>query len=132
MELTRLDHHRGQLGALYISLSVLGVGWAALVALVCLFLGATQAGPPPGAWRGPDFTSFVSVGFVVAGLSAVLALPGIITGFGLVRRSRWAKGMAVIVGVLSLLNIPFGTVLGAYSLWFWSQPNTDALFGRRG
>lgn len=42
---------------------------------------------------------------------------GLLVGFGLLRRERWARPLALVVGILMLLKIPFGTALGIYTLW---------------
>ena len=42
---------------------------------------------------------------------------GIITGWGLLQRQSWARMPAIVFGVLSLFDFPFGTALGIYSLW---------------
>jgi hypothetical protein len=42
---------------------------------------------------------------------------GALVGIGLLRRERWARPLALVVGVLALLKIPFGTALGIYTLW---------------
>jgi len=42
---------------------------------------------------------------------------GALVGIGLLRRERWARPLALVVGVLMLIKIPFGTALGIYTLW---------------
>ena len=38
----------------------------------------------------------------------------------------------IVISVLDLLNIPFGTALGIYGLWVLTKPETEALLsGRR-
>ena len=32
-------------------------------------------------------------------------------------RQSWARMLAIVLGALSLLDMPFGTALGIYSLW---------------
>src|SRR5438874_1680624 len=39
-------------------------------------------------------------------LLAVIALPGLIAGCGLIRRKPWARALAIVVAVLGLLNFP--------------------------
>lgn len=55
---------------------------------------------------------------------AALSLPGIIGGIGLLLRKGWARIVLIIVSLLHLLNIPFGTVLGAYTLWVLLQEDS--------
>ena len=55
-------------------------------------------------------------GFVLIVL-LVLSVPGIIAGIGLLSFQPWARILTIVLSVLDLLNIPFGTVLGVYGLW---------------
>ncbi len=55
--------------------------------------------------------------FFVAGFLVILALPGIIGGWGLLKGRSWARPVVLILGVLHLANIPFGTAVGIYTLW---------------
>jgi hypothetical protein len=57
------------------------------------------------------------VGPAVGLLLAALALPGLAAGYGLVTRKPWARVLAIVVGILGLLNFPIGTAIGLYSLW---------------
>ena len=58
----------------------------------------------------------------------VLSLPSIIVGFGLMRFRPWARTLAIVLSVLHLFNIPFGTALGVYGLWALLAPETEMLF----
>ncbi len=33
------------------------------------------------------------------------------------QREGWARVLAILLGFISLFNIPFGTALGVYTLW---------------
>ena len=59
---------------------------------------------------------------------AVLALPGLLAGYGLLKRKKWGQILGIVVGILSLLNFPLGTALGAYSLFVQFQNSANALF----
>jgi len=50
---------------------------------------------------------------------------GMAAGLGLLQRLPWARVLALIVGFLSLLNLPFGTALGIYTLWVLLSPNAE-------
>lgn len=58
----------------------------------------------------------------------VLALPGLITGIGLLKFQPWARIVGIVLGVLNLLNIPFGTIVGIYALWVLLSKETEVLF----
>jgi hypothetical protein len=55
------------------------------------------------------------VGISVGLLLAALALPGLAAGYGLLTHKLWARILAFVVGVLSLLNFPLGTIIGFYT-----------------
>ncbi len=64
---------------------------------------------------GPQWmAALVPMIMVVAALASALAL---LTGYALLTRRPWGRVLAIIVAVLSLLKIPFGTALGIYTLW---------------
>ncbi len=59
-------------------------------------------------------------------------LPGLIAGLGLLKRKPWSKALALVIGVLNIANVPIGTALFAYTLWFCLQENVNTLFHRHG
>ena len=54
---------------------------------------------------------------VVAILILAKSACGFIAGWGLLRREPWARILTLILAFLALLNIPFGTAIGVYTLW---------------
>ena len=43
---------------------------------------------------------------------------GLLAGWGLLRREKWARILALVLAFVSLFtNIPLGTALGVYTLW---------------
>jgi len=50
-------------------------------------------------------------------LLSALALPGLVAGYGLLTHKPWARVLAIVIGILSLLNFPIGTAIGLYALW---------------
>jgi hypothetical protein len=45
------------------------------------------------------------------------AVLGLAAGWGLLQREPWGRMLALVMGVLNLLDPPFGTALGIYTLW---------------
>ena len=68
------------------------------------------------------------IGFGVGIFMVALALPGLLAGFGLLRRKNWGRVLAIIVSALNLLNVPIGTLIGGYSLWVLFQDAASAYF----
>ena len=55
-----------------------------------------------------------------------LSAPGIVAGVGLLARKRWARIVAIVLGVLHLFEFPFGTAFGAYTLWVLMNVDVQA------
>jgi hypothetical protein len=53
----------------------------------------------------------------IGGVFLVTGLIGIVTGWGLLTRQPWARIVAIVAGFFNLFDVPFGTVLGIYTLW---------------
>jgi hypothetical protein len=60
---------------------------------------------------------------------AALSAPGIAAGIGLLKRKSWGRFLAMVVGVLGLLNFPVGTLIGVYMLWVLMQDSAAEYFG---
>jgi hypothetical protein len=57
-----------------------------------------------------------------------LSLPGIVAGIGLLKFRPWARILTIVISVLNLLNIPWGTILGIYGLWVMFSEEGARLF----
>ena len=57
------------------------------------------------------------IGLVVSIFLVCLGLPAIIGGWGLLNYRPWARVLVIILSVLHLLHVPFGTAVGVYGLW---------------
>jgi hypothetical protein len=74
-------------------------------------------------WNEPG-RSAPPLGFVlmVAGAALVASLlfftPALVAGYGLLKRRSWGRTAGVVAAILMALNLPFGTALSIYSLWF--------------
>lgn len=99
---------------------LLGIFWLAISAfrlipgllLIAMFRHGTMAFLPR------DVPFFVH-GLVrmAGGLLLAGAVLGIMAGWGLLERQPWARMMAIILGCFNLIDMPFGTALGVYTLW---------------
>ena len=68
-----------------------------------------------------------SVGTFVGSILLVISIPAIIAGVGLVYRKAWSRILALIICVIKLFNLPFGTALGVYGIWVLMQDETIEL-----
>ena len=58
-----------------------------------------------------------AVGTVAGGFIALLSLPRLIAGIGLLKYKPWARILTIIVSAIGLFDVPFGLALGIYGLW---------------
>jgi hypothetical protein len=57
-----------------------------------------------------------TVGSIAVFFFVLLGIPKIFAGIGLLKKKEWGRILTLIVSFISLLNIPFGTALGIYSI----------------
>lgn len=119
----RVARHTHLLGILWIAYSALTLvaGFACLMVAHTIFgplgLPSMPGGGPPVFVRGIIF--WVGVALMVKGGI------GIFAGVGLLQREAWARVLTIVLGVISLFSVPFGTALGVYTLWVLMSPNAD-------
>ena len=54
---------------------------------------------------------------VVAGFVLIKGLAGFAAGWGLLQRESWGRPLTLVLAFLALIDPPFGTALGIYTLW---------------
>jgi hypothetical protein len=121
--------HLNVLAALHFVLSAFGLFTAVIV-----LLSTIAAGTFLGMQSNTDVPvgTGVLVGMVGTGLAivfGVLALPGLALAYGLYKRRPWARPLGLVLGALNLLHFPFGTAVGAYTLWAMLQAETRLVLG---
>lgn len=70
-----------------------------------------------------------TIGVSVAAFLVFLALPGVVSGFGLLKRKAWGRVLAIVVSILSLVAFPVGTLVGLYAIWVLFQEGAHVYFG---
>jgi hypothetical protein len=96
----------------------IAMGALSLLAAIAVFAFLGMAGGivvSQGEHEAAGIIGIVAV--VLCGFLAVLALPGIIGGWALFAGRSWGRPFVMVLGVIQLINIPFGTALGIYTLW---------------
>ena len=68
------------------------------------------------------------VGLAVASFLVLTAIPGIVGGIGLLKGKNWARVLVIFLAILDLIDFPFGTAVGAYTLWVLLNNETSELF----
>jgi len=106
---SRIERHTKILAILWLAISILGL----VRGLGIVFGGGIAM----------HFIPFPMRAFLwpIAGFVGTLLLAssvaGVFAGWGLLNYRPWARTLALIVGVIALIHIPFGTALGIYTLW---------------
>jgi hypothetical protein len=70
---------------------------------------------------------------ILGGIGAFMTLAaaaGIAAGWGLLDRRPWARTLALVLGCLALIDFPFGTALGIYTLWVLFSTGADVEYER--
>jgi len=115
-------------------LAVLHIVFGALGVLIGLGVFAVMGGVAGLVHMDgdPDSAAVVPllgiIGAFVLVILLVLSVPGIIAGVGLLSYQPWARILTIVLSVLHLLSIPFGTALGIYGLWVLFNTNGARLF----
>jgi hypothetical protein len=122
-----METHVKVLGALQIAMGTLGL--FAAVVLVLVFGVASSA---VGLSGDPDATFALPIigitGVALVTFLVVLSLPGVIIGIGLIQRRPWARIAGIVLSILGLTMVPFGTIVGVYGLWVLFSKDTERLF----
>ena len=99
---------------------LLGILWVALSAfrlipglILIAFFGHGGMGLLP-----PEVPFFVhGILHAVGAVLVIGAAVGLLTGTGLLQRQAWARVPAIVLAFINLVDMPFGTALGIYTLW---------------
>ena len=69
------------------------------------------------------------IGTIALVFFVVVALPGVLAGYGLLKRKKWGQILGIVDAILNLFSIPVGTALGAYTLFVLFQSSANEYFG---
>ena len=104
-------------------LGVLFIVWGLLTALVglstlALGIGAFAIITSPSASGGHVAAGLTAAIFTTLAIIAIVwGTAHVVAGVPLRRRKPWARIMALTLGSVDLLLLPYGTALGIYALW---------------
>lgn len=115
-----MDRHVRTLGILNMVYGIVG----AVAAIVILI----RFGGFSGIYAAfnEDIVGLIAV--ILVAFQLLIAAPCVLAGFYVRLLQDWARVMLIIVSAINILNVPFGTVIGAYGLWTLMMPETDPLF----
>lgn len=124
--MNRVLLHIHVLGRLYVV-----AGWLALLAsssLVCLGIGAVSL----TARSGPEVAGSLAAAIFFACAAVALVWGGVLIGVGwaLPQHQPWARPAALVLAVVNVFVIPFGTALAGYACWVLLQEAGKRMFER--
>lgn len=106
---SRIEKHTKILAILWLAISVLGI-----VRGFAIFFGGSIA---MHFIPFPVRAVFWPIAGAVGTFLLASAVAGFIAGWGLLNYRPWARVLALVLGVISLIHLPLGTALGIYTLW---------------
>jgi len=122
-----MDTHVKVLGALQIAFGAIGV----MLALLMIFVFGGVAGIV-GASGDPEAAFAVPIigltGTALVVFLLLTSLPGVVIGIGLLRLRPWSRIAGIVISIIALMMVPFGTIVGAYGLWVLFAKDTERLF----
>ena len=109
-------------------LAIINIAWSSfgLLAAVIIFMAVAGGGILSGDIEVMQITT--TVGSIIAFVLTVMNLPGLISGIALLRRLEWGRVLTLVVGFFHLVVLPFGTVLGIYTIWVLMSEDSRLLF----
>ena len=110
--------------SLLLSVSLLSTGIAATA------IGAAATSAAAGGKLAAGIVA--AVFFTLAALGLVFGTVHIWIGSRLRRFREWARAFAIVLSVVDLVLIPFGTGLGIYALWALINEKSKPLFDEQG
>ena len=119
-------------------LGVLFIVWGLLTTLIgvstlALGVGAVALITSANRGEGGQFAAGLTAA-VFTTLAVIAILWGaahVVVGVPLRRRRPWSRIMALMLGSIDLLLLPYGTALGLYGLWVLLSEDGKSLFTER-
>ena len=122
-----MNAHVAFVGVLFIVWGLL----TALVGLSTLMLGIGAVALLSTAARGGSQVAagVTAVAFTTLAIIAIVwGIAHVLVGIPLRQRKSWARVVALLLGAVDLLLLPYGTALGLYTLWVLLNEKGRALF----
>jgi hypothetical protein len=120
--------HVKVLGVVFIVLSALGLLAAFMVAAVFSVAGLATAAAGAADDSAIALPIIGLAGTALSGFLFATSLPGFVAGIGLLNFKPWARTLAIVLSAINLINIPLGTIAGAYGLYVLLSEDGARLF----
>jgi hypothetical protein len=126
-----VDAHVAFVGVLFIVWGLL----TALVGVSTLMLGIGAVALLSTAAHGGSQVAagVTAVAFTTLAIIAIVwGVAHVLVGIPLRQRKSWARVVALLLGSVDLLLLPYGTALGLYTLWVLLNEKSKGLFAVNG
>jgi hypothetical protein len=119
-----MENHIRALGIVFVVFGLMGLLGASIVAII--FIGGGMVG---GVASEEPIVSLIagSFGIVIVSIILLFSIPKVIVGFGLIKGYTWSYLFGIIISIVSLFDLPFGTAAGIYGLWVLTKPETKQI-----
>ena len=116
--MSRVEQHLKLLGILWIAYAALHAIGGAVLLIIANTIFGNYSGPHAGFLH----PLLQTIGILVLAKAAAC----VIAGFGLLERESWARTLSLVMAFISLINVPFGTAMGIYTLWVFLSPQAES------
>jgi hypothetical protein len=105
------------------TLGIMHVVYGGLHALLLVFMFMLFGVAMLPLWAAPSHDAqpvafFLALIAVVTFISLFFLVPPLVAGYGLLKRKKWGRTAGIVAAILMALNVPLGTALAVYTLWF--------------
>jgi hypothetical protein len=109
---------------------LIGAVFALAAVLAPSLFSATAQAMAESGEEGADVGAALMAwtGRTVAIGGAVLSLPSLVCGWGLLRRRAWSRWLGIFLAALAVVQVPVGTIVGGYILWVLLSARFESWF----
>ncbi|HEX8141683.1 MAG TPA: hypothetical protein VF553_03750 [Pyrinomonadaceae bacterium] len=112
------EEHNRMLGIMHLAYGGLhGLIMLLIAVLFAVFVPVVSDGV--GTRDGMPLTIYAIFLTLISLAALFYAVPSLVAGYALLKRKPWARLAGIIASVLAGMNVPLGTALCVYSLWFF-------------
>lgn len=115
-----MQQHVKLLGILFIVSGILSIMFGFMMIAGLSFLGLISG-------EREAIAVLSIIGIICASFCFVTGIPEIIGGWGLLKKQKWSRILVIIMAIINIFNVPFGTALGIYALWILFKPEAEQI-----
>ena len=121
--MTAEDHNK------YLSWAFLasGVFQAGVIGLAGIFVALAFLLGAPSPSDGLDVL-ILGIMAAVLSFNLLLTVPNFVAYYAISRKKPWARVSGIVAAAFGLMNMPLGTLAGAYSIWFFSGDTWKSVY----